>query len=219
MPDFPYLRNRNWVNEEDGPTSTDPVADDVWFEAVEAAIHQGQDHEKLAPVNPAADPADKQPLVWNEAEGWYEPGEAAGGGGGSSVVLVARLSANYVGSGAIPFDSALKDAEGMLSQASAGHIVFPSAGLYRVSAALHGYTGDSSEYFGELYFEQATGSAYPKLDARRRMLQSGYTIAGSRIIDISAANDEWFVGFYLSTNLTDEHTFFASECELVIERV
>lgn len=48
MPDFPYTPGRNWVNEEDGPTSTDPVADDEWFEAVEAAIHQGQDDEKEA---------------------------------------------------------------------------------------------------------------------------------------------------------------------------
>lgn len=48
MPDFPYPRDRAWVNKSEGWTSSDPVANAAWFDALEDAIHQGQDHEKLA---------------------------------------------------------------------------------------------------------------------------------------------------------------------------
>lgn len=46
MPDYPYVRGRGWVEEQDFPQASDPAADEEWFENTEAAIHQGQDFEK-----------------------------------------------------------------------------------------------------------------------------------------------------------------------------
>lgn len=83
MPDFPYVKNRDWVNKSEGWVAGDPTADALWFERTETAIHQGQDHEKLVPVNPAAVPTDGQALVWDPVNNWYTPAAVAAGGGGA----------------------------------------------------------------------------------------------------------------------------------------
>lgn len=80
MPDFPYPKNRDWVNKSEGWVAGDPTADATWFERTEAALHQGQDYEKLVPVNPAAAPTDGQALVWDPVNLWYTPGAVASGG-------------------------------------------------------------------------------------------------------------------------------------------
>lgn len=113
MPDFPYARGRNWVNEENSPTPSDPVADDVWFEAVEAAIHQGQDHEKTG-----------------------------SGGGGTALVFQATDPAEYslapgATSKVIPFTEVVIGDAVNLSSSPSG-FVFPAAGVYRVDFRVSG---------------------------------------------------------------------------------
>lgn len=73
MPDFPYVKSRDWVNKSEGWVAGDPTADALWFERTEAALHQGQDHEKALPVAPAVSYADGQILRFSTATGFLEP--------------------------------------------------------------------------------------------------------------------------------------------------
>lgn len=132
MPDYPYPKNRDWVNKSEGWVAGDPTADALWFERTEAALHQGQDHEKLVPVNPAAVPTDGQALVWDPANDWYTPAEVAAGGGGSEkfnisvgfspVVTMSGTLTEFV-----PFNTVH---HGDPAALAANAITVPTAGLY-----------------------------------------------------------------------------------------
>lgn len=132
MPDFPYVKNRDWVNKSEGWVAGDPTADALWFERTEAALHQGQDHEKLVPVNPAAAPTDGQALVWDPVNLWYTPRAVASGGGGAekfniSVGFLTRADISGSITALIPFDTVH---HGDPAALAGNAVTVPTAGLY-----------------------------------------------------------------------------------------
>lgn len=202
MPDFPYTRARNWKNVSEGASTGDPVADAGWFEDLEAAVHQGQDHEKQWPL--VGSPTDGQIAVWdaaaNAGAGAWVP-EAAPSGGGSGGTSAARAFSAYNTANRtmtqdeekLTFDSELYDTHSGFDLATDEYVV-GAAGYFHFEA--HCYlTGVPTDAYVQLVLYRGT-TPLADLDISPGRETTEDYVSGSKTVPV-ALNERYSVWIYV----------------------